>query len=87
MKKCYSYMGKSNICFERLRELRKAKRLTQKELAAQVEARFAMKFSASSLCRIERGTQFVPDYELAALAKVLGVEPKELMMSIQDLGE
>ena len=75
----HGYMGKNNICGERIRKLRKEKTLNQKQFAAQVESRYQVHLSQYTMCKIENGTRFVPDYELAAISKILDVPMEELI--------
>ena len=70
--KIYDYNGKKNISGDRIREARQRKRLSQADLAAQmqVEGIIIERYRSS---RIEIGTRFVPDYELPVFSKVLNV--------------
>lgn len=61
--KIYDYKGRKNLCGNRVKEARARNNITQADLAARLQ----------SVSRIEIGTRFVTDYELAVLAKVLGV--------------
>ena len=83
--KIYDYNGKKNICGDRVHEARCKLRLTQSDLAAQLQINGII-IERDSVSRIEIGTRFVADYELRELAKILkvsvnwllGVEQKEL---------
>ena len=55
---------------QRVKELRKARNLTQKTLAAKLQL---------AILRIEQGTRFVPDYEVVALAEVFNVSCEYLL--------
>ncbi len=70
--KIYDYNGKKNICGERVHEARCKLRLTQSDLAAQLQVRGIL-IERDSVSRIEIGTRFVADYELKELASVLKV--------------
>ena len=70
--KIYAFEGKKNICGERIREARQKKRLSQTDLAAQMQVNGVM-IERDSISRTEIGTRFVPDYELPLYAKILGV--------------
>ena len=70
--KIYDYNGRKNICGERVHEARCRLRLTQNELAAQLQIAGII-IERDSISRIEIGTRFVADYELRALAKILKV--------------
>lgn len=70
--KIYDYNGKKNICGERIHEARCKLRLTQSDLAAQLQINGII-IERDSVSRIEIGTRFVADYELRELAKILKV--------------
>lgn len=70
--KIYDYNGKKNICGERVHEARCKLRLTQSDLAAQLQVNGII-IERDSISRIEIGTRFVADYELRELAKILRV--------------
>lgn len=70
--KIYDYNGKKNICGDRVHEARCRLRLTQNDLAAQLQVA-GINIERDSVSRIEIGTRFVADYELRELAKLLKV--------------
>ncbi len=70
--KIYDYNGKKNVCGEKIHEARCRLRLTQSELAAQLQIR-GINLERDSISRIEIGTRFVADYELREIAKILKV--------------
>lgn len=70
--KIYDYQGRKNICGERIREARLKRRLTQAELAAQLQIA-GITIERDSISRIEIGTRFVADFEIKVIAKVLGI--------------
>lgn len=70
--KIYDYNGKKNICGDRIHEARCKLRLTQSDLAAQLQINGII-IERDSISRIEIGTRFVADYELRELAKILKV--------------
>lgn len=70
--KIYDYNGKKNICGDRVHEARCRLRLTQSDLAAQLQVA-GINIERDSVSRIEIGTRFVADYELRALANLLKV--------------
>ena len=70
--KIYAFEGRKNICGERIREARQKKRLSQTDLAAQMQINGVI-IERDSISRMEIGTRFVPDYELPLYAKILGV--------------
>lgn len=71
--KIYDFNGKKNICGNRIREARLKRRLTQADLAAQMQINGVI-IERDSISRIEIGTRFVTDYELKVFSKVLKVE-------------
>ncbi len=70
--KIYDYKGKKNICGDRIHEARCKMRLTQSELAAQLQINGII-IERDSISRIEIGTRFVSDYELLVMSKILNV--------------
>ena len=70
--KIYDYDGKKNICGSRVHEARRKLKLTQNDLAAQLQVAGII-IERDSISRIEIGTRFVADYELRELAKILKV--------------
>ena len=70
--KIYDYEGWRNISGERVRERRLKLRLSQAALAAKVQTEGVI-LEQDAASRIEMGVRMVQDYELRALAKVLGV--------------
>ena len=65
-------------------ELRTERKLSQKALAEQLQLA-GYEFSDLTILRIEKGTKFVPDYEVVALAEffhvscdyLLGMKPEK----------
>lgn len=70
--KIYDYYGKKNISGDRIREARLKKRLTQADLAARIQVEGVI-MERDSISRIEKGTRFIPDYEIPVFARALGV--------------
>lgn len=70
--KIYDYNGKKNCCGDRVREARQKLRLSQSDLAARLQIAGVI-IERDSISRIEIGTRFVADYEVAALARALKV--------------
>lgn len=70
--KIYDYNGKKNICGDRVHEARCKLRLTQSDLAAQLQIAGII-IERDSISRIEIGSRFVADYELRELSKILKV--------------
>ena len=76
--KIYDFNGKKNICWERIREARVIKRISQSELASKMQIEGII-LERDSISRIEIGTRFVADYELMIFAKVLKVTVEWLL--------
>ena len=76
--KIYDYEGKKNICGNRVREARCRLRMTQSDLAAQLQLSGII-IERDSISRIEIGTRFVADYELRELSRILCVSANWLM--------
>ena len=71
--KIYDYNGKKNICGNRVREARQKLRLSQSDLAAQLQVKGII-LERDSISRIEAGTRFVADYEVRVFAEILKVD-------------
>ena len=70
--KIYDYKGRKNLCGNRVKEARVRLNITQTDPAARLQV-VGITMERDSVSRIEIGTRFVTDYELAVLAKILGV--------------
>lgn len=70
--KIYDYKGRKNLCGNGVKEARARLNITQTDLAARLQVA-GITMERDSVSRIEIGTRFVTDYELAVLAKILGV--------------
>ncbi|MCI8507866.1 MAG: helix-turn-helix domain-containing protein [Lachnospiraceae bacterium] len=73
-----------NLIGKRVHELRKERKLSQKALAEKLQLA-GYEFSDLTVLRIERGTRFVPDYEVVALAEFFQVSC-EYLLGVQDNG-
>lgn len=71
MKIC-DYEGRRNVSGVRVRQARTARRYSQSILAAKVQTE-GVTLEQDAISRIENGSRMVQDYELRALANVLGV--------------
>ena len=76
--KIYDYNGKKNVCGDRIHEARCKLRLTQSDLAAQLQIS-GITLERDSVSRIEIGTRFVADYELRELSRILKVSVNWLL--------
>ena len=65
--KIYDYKGRKNLCGNRVKEARARLNITQTDLAARLQVA-GITMERDSVSRIEIGTRFVTDYELAVLA-------------------
>jgi transcriptional regulator with XRE-family HTH domain len=74
--------GTKNIIGNKIKTLRKAAGLTQKQLAAKLQLQ-GHEFSDLTILRIEQGTRFVPDYEIVILADYFGITTDELLKDTQ----
>lgn len=76
--KIYDFNGKKNVCGTKIKEARKRLKLSQEELAAKLQVE-GINIERDSVSRIEIGTRFIADYELAALCKILNITPEYLL--------
>lgn len=76
--KIYWFGDSKNIIGNRVKALRKSKRLTQKQLAEKLQLA-GYDFSELTILRIEKGDRFVPDYEVLAIANFFGITTDELL--------
>lgn len=71
-----------NLIGQRVMKLRTEMQLSQKALAEQLQLA-GYEFSDLTVLRIEKGTRFVPDYEVVALSEFFHVSC-EYLLGIQD---
>ena len=76
--KIYDFNGKKNICGKRIKEARKAMKLSQEDLAARLQLA-GVTIERDSVSRIELGTRFIADYEILVLSEILKVSPSYLL--------
>lgn len=81
--KAIDFEGKRNISGERVRARRLSMRLSQAALAAKVQTEGVI-LEQDAISRIELGSRMVQDYELWALAEVLGVSSDWLLTGNKD---
>ena len=73
--KIYDYKGRKNLCGNRVKEARARLNITQTDLAARLQVA-GITMERDSVSRIEIGTRFVTDYELAVLTSLdKGTQP------------
>ena len=71
-----------NICGQNVRKLRENKEMSQDQLAAKLQTE-GLGVNQNSISRIETGKRIVADFELQALARVLGVDINDLLADSQ----
>ena len=74
----YAPDGKKNLIGPRVRELRRAKGLSQEQMAAQLQL-LGMDSERGVVKRIENGSRFVTDLELCLLAEYFQISVAELL--------
>ncbi len=67
-----------NIVGRRLREVRLKRKLSQDQLSAKL-ARQDVQIDRAGISKIETGLRCVYDFEVKAVAKLLGVSPSQLL--------
>lgn len=72
-------MNKANISGPRIRQVRERLGWDQSELAAALCVDFNIKLEQSDISEIERQKRGVKDFELDAIARLLGVTPEWLL--------
>lgn len=76
------YLGRRNICGERVRKERVTRRISQERLAAKMQMR-GVEIEQDAISRIESGDRLVTDYELRAFAALFEV-PIESLLEPED---
>ena len=71
--------NKKNIIGKRVRDLRRARKWTQKDLAAQLEIA-GLQTSEITILRIEKDERLVRDVEVVKLAEIFGISTDELLL-------
>lgn len=72
------YNGRRNICGERVRMARLAKRMSQEALAGKMQMK-GVNITQDAISNIESGRRLVTDYELRAFASVLRTTIEDLL--------
>lgn len=70
--------GRNNLCGKNIAKRRISLNISQRELADRLQL-VGLDIDKNAVQRIECGKRFVTDIEIAALAKVFGVTPNELL--------
>ena len=79
MKAFWYNQERKNVCGIRIRQLRKEKKLTQKKLAILAQLAGYDFISESAIIKLELGSRFIPDYEVAIFAELLETTPEYLL--------
>lgn len=75
---------RKNLIGLRIRELRKEKGITIQKLTILAQLAGHESITANAICKLEGGSRFVPDYEVAIFAELLGTTPNELLNFVPD---
>lgn len=78
MKKRNQPLGNNNIIGKYVTQLRKQKKMTQKELAAQMQLR-GVDINPSSLSKLEGQTRIATDREVQVIAEIFKISADELL--------
>ena len=70
--------GRNNICGQKVAQLRVRRRLSQRQLAEQLQL-LGLDVDKNAIQRIEAGKRFVTDIELLYLTKVFEVPVQQLL--------
>ena len=77
------YLGRRNICGERVRMARLTKRISQEILAAKMQTK-GVNIAQDAISNIESGQRLVMDYELRAFASIFQVSIEDLLDPEED---
>ena len=78
MNNTIKYNGKLNAIGNKIKDYRIKNKMTQKELAEQLQL-YGIDLNKNSLQKIERGDRIIKEYELAVFCKVFNVSADELL--------
>ena len=70
---------RKNLCGLHIRRIRKEKGISIQKLSIAAELAGYDFITANAISKIELGIRFVPDYEVAIFAELLGVSTQELL--------
>lgn len=70
---------RKNVCGIRIRELRKEKHISAKKLEIMANLAGYDFITQNAITKTELGIRFVPDYEVAIFAELLGTTPEYLL--------
>ena len=77
--KAFWFGDRKNVVGLKIRELRKEKGLTIRNLAAKIQVNGHSDITENTITKIESGTRFVPDYEIMYFAEALNTSSEELL--------
>ncbi len=72
---------RKNICGLRIRELRKKRKLTQRQLSIKAQLAGYDFITETAIIKSELGTRFIPDYEVSIFAELLDTTPEDLLQT------
>ena len=75
---------RKNVSGIHIRELRKQRHMTQKQLAIRAQLAGYDFITETAIIKLELGTRFIPDYEVAIFAQLLGVTTDELLQMTEN---
>lgn len=76
------YDTKSNVIGDKIKQLRKSKKLSRATLSNKLMM-LGIDINQDSIYKIEKGTRIIKDFELAALSIVLEVSESELLQDFK----
>lgn len=79
MKAFWYNSDRKNVCGLRIRELRREKKLSCKDLEIKAVLAGYDFLTQNAITKVELGIRFVPDYEVAIFAELLDTTPEYLL--------
>ena len=76
------FCNNKNIISEKLKSARKAKRISQSELAAKMQT-YNINIDQQMISKIEKNARQVTDYEFACICKCLNVSPEWMLQDFE----
>ncbi len=70
--------GRNNICGQKVAELRKSLKISQRELADRLQL-IELDIDKNAVQRIESGQRFVTDIELIKLAEIFSMKVEDML--------
>ena len=80
----HSNVQKKNIIGSHVRRARKAAKITQRDLVAQLQL-LGIKIDQAGLSKLENGNRPITDIEIAAIARILKVPVSQLFEESSDM--